>query len=117
MNDLKDILRSSAIQYARRVVIHVNKEEPNLEAQKQAPRRGTIKLSGLIHDRGNQSDPRLVWLTFQIICLTNSYTRKKETNNNVMILKSTTKNIQANEEIKKLKTHGASLKTLHIYKK
>ena len=56
-------------------------------------------------------------MTFQRIYLTNSYARKKETNNNVMIIKSTKKYIQANEEIKKLKTHGASLKTLHIYNK
>ena len=58
---------NSALRYALRVIAHVNKEEENAEGQKRNTMTGTVKVSGLIQRRSNQSDPKLAWEMFHNI--------------------------------------------------
>ena len=68
-NIVDEITAASAVKYSLRVIIRVNKYESKAEGQKITPRKGMIKVSGLIHKREDKSDPRLAWLMFQQIYL------------------------------------------------
>ena len=53
-----------------------------------------IKFSGIIHKRGNQSNPRLAWLVFSNIYILYHYIKNKEESNAAVILTSMTEHEQ-----------------------
>ena len=61
------ITSPSALRYSRRGIACLNKEEENKEGQKRKITTGIIKVSGLIHKREKQCDPRLTWEMFHKI--------------------------------------------------
>ena len=67
--------------YARRVIACVNEEEENADGQKRNTTAGTIKVSGLSHNRSKQSDPSLAWDMFHKIYHMYSYIKNKEETN------------------------------------
>ena len=74
--------------YSGRVIACVNKEEENAEVQKRKTTTGIIKVSGLIHKRANQCDPRLAWEMFHNIYHMYSDIKNKEEINAALMLTS-----------------------------
>ena len=70
-----------ALGYSRRLIARFNREEENAEVQKRNTVTGTIKVSGLIHNRSKQSDPSLAWDMFHKIYHMYSYIKNKEETN------------------------------------
>ena len=58
---IKTIIPRSALRYAHRLIVRVNKEDENAEGQKRKTTTGKIKVFGLICKRSKQFDPRLTW--------------------------------------------------------
>ena len=77
-DDNKTIKLRSALRYDRILTDLVNKEEENAEGQKRKTTTGTIKVSGLIHKKEKQSDPRLAWEMFHNIYHMYSDIKNKE---------------------------------------
>ena len=57
-----------------------------------------IKVSGIINKRVKQSDPILAWLIFQNIYLIYHNIKNKEQSDYLMLLTSTSENIEANKQ-------------------
>ena len=55
----EDVPTKTKLAYARRVIRHVNENEPKQVGQKKRSSTGEIKVRGLSHKRAKQSDPRL----------------------------------------------------------
>ena len=62
--------------------------------EKRTPKRGTIKVSGIIHKREKKTDPRLYWMMFQDIYLMYRDINNKEEGNAAIILTSMSENIK-----------------------
>ena len=58
---------ASAQRYACTLIQILNINEEVTEGQKQRTRTYMIKVSGLIHNRSKQRDPRIAWFMFQNI--------------------------------------------------
>ena len=58
---------ASAQRYSYTLIQLVNINEEGAEGQKQRTRIDMIKVSGLIHNRSKQRDPRIAWFMFQNI--------------------------------------------------
>ena len=84
----KESKHNSAKMYAHRFIKEINKEDEKSEGQKRKTKTSMIRVSGLIHKRENQSDPRLAWLMFQKIYLVYHDINNKEQSNSPMILTS-----------------------------
>ena len=78
----------SKLWYARRVIDCLNKEEEDAEGQMRKTMTGTIKVSGLSHKRGKQSDTRLAWEIFHNIYNMYSDIKKKDGTNADLLLTS-----------------------------
>ena len=85
---IKTITPDSTLRYVRRVIARVNKEEDNAEGQKRKTRTGIIKVSGFIHKRAKQCDPRLAWETFHKIYHMYSDIKNIEETNAYLLLTS-----------------------------
>ena len=78
----------SARRYAHIFIQRVNIQEEEAKLQKRKIRTGMIKVLGLVHKRGKQSDPRITWFMFHKIYLMYSDIRNKKERNYEMILRS-----------------------------
>ena len=72
------IKSAPAQRYSRRLIIFVNRNEEESEGQKQRTITVLIKVLGLSHKRGKQSDPRIVWFMFHYIYFRYSDINNKE---------------------------------------
>ena len=61
-----------------------------------------IKVSGIIHKRLKESDPRIAWLMLQTIYLMNGDINNKEEIDYVMLITSMSSNIQAKNQNEKV---------------
>ena len=84
----KTITLDSALRYAHRVIASVNKEVENAKGQKIRTTTRTINVSGLIHKRAKQCDPRLAWEMFHNIYHMYSDIKNKEEINAALLLNS-----------------------------
>ena len=82
----KTIKTNSILRYAHRVISRVNKEEENSEGEKRKKITGKIKVYGLSHKRGNQSDPELSREIFhKIFYMYSDINNKEETKSDLLL--------------------------------
>ena len=93
----------SAQRYACRIIQCVNRKEEETEGNKRKKRTGMIKVLGLIHNRANQSDPRLAWFMPQKIYLMYSDIKKKDERNASMLLTRMSEHKEPNKVKEELK--------------
>ena len=97
------IKQNSTYKYSHRVLF-CKLIRDKIRGVKNTSNHGMIKVSGIIHKRLKESDPRIAWLMLQTIYLMNGDINNKEEIYYVMLIKSMSSNILAKNQNEKIPT-------------